>query len=90
MTLFDCNHLAHVIVTWQIQFLLLNRDCFVLLCIKYKPPGAYVQRDDLSEGFFPYEFRGLIFGGAYFRNFTVYLISNSFRDLGEKVYFAGY
>ena len=31
MTLFDCNHLAHVIVIWQIQ---LFRDCFVLLCIR--------------------------------------------------------
>ena len=26
---------------------------------------------DLTEGFLRYEFGGLIFGGAYFRNFTV-------------------
>ena len=44
---------------------------------KYKPPGAYIRRGDLKEGFLRYEFEGLIFGGAYtwrayFRNFTVY------------------
>ena len=38
---------------------------------KYKPPGAYIWRGDLTEGFLRYEFWGLIFGGAYFRNFTV-------------------
>ena len=35
------------------------------------PPGAYIWRGDLTEGFLSYEFWGLIFGGAYFRNFTV-------------------
>ena len=39
---------------------------------KYKPPGG-----DLTEGFLRYEFEGLyleglIHGGAYFRNFTVF------------------
>ena len=29
------------------------------------PGGAYIWRGDLTEGFFRYEFRGLIFGGAY-------------------------
>ena len=34
---------------------------------KYNPPGggAYIWRGDLTEGFFRYEFRGLIFAGAY-------------------------
>ena len=32
---------------------------------KYKPPGAYIWRGDLTEGFLRYEFGGLIFGGAY-------------------------
>ena len=32
---------------------------------KYKPPGAYIRRGDLMEGFLRYEFGGLIFGGAY-------------------------
>ena len=33
--------------------------------------GAYIWRGDLTEGFLHYRFGGLIFGGAYFRNFTV-------------------
>ena len=33
--------------------------------------GAYTWRGDLTEGFLCYRFGGLIFGGAYFRNFTV-------------------
>ena len=36
------------------------------------PGGAYIPLGDLTEGFLRYEFGGLIFGGAYFRNFTVY------------------
>ena len=35
------------------------------------PRGAYIWRGDLTEGFSRYRFGGLIFGGAYFRNFTV-------------------
>ena len=35
------------------------------------PGGAYIWRGDSTEGFLRYEFRGLIHGGAYFRNFTV-------------------
>ena len=37
------------------------------------PGEAYIWRGDLTEGFLRYEFGGLIFGGAYFRNFTVSL-----------------
>ena len=33
--------------------------------------GAYIWWGDLTEGSLRYEFWGLIFGGAYFRNFTV-------------------
>ena len=29
------------------------------------PPGSYIQRDDLTEGFLSYDFGGLLFGGAY-------------------------
>ena len=57
------------------------RFCFVLLCIwgqfsKYKPPGAYIWRGDLTGGFCVTNLRGLylellIHGGSYFRNFTV-------------------
>ena len=35
------------------------------------PQGAYIWRGDLTEGFLRYRFGGLIFRGAYFRNFTV-------------------
>ena len=49
--------------------------------MKYKPPGAYIRRVDLTEGFLRYEFRGLIFGGAYFRNFTVFILFNQLRIL---------
>ena len=31
----------------------------------HSPGGVYIWRGDLTEGFFRYEFRGLIFGGAY-------------------------
>ena len=34
--------------------------------------GAFIRRGDLTEGFLRYDFEGLIFGGAYFRNFTVF------------------
>ena len=33
--------------------------------------GEYIWRRDLTEVFLRYEFQGPIFGGAYFRNFTV-------------------
>ena len=36
------------------------------------PGGAYIWRGDLTEGFLLYEFGGLVFGGAYFRNFTAF------------------
>ena len=41
------------------------------------PPGAYIRRGDLTEGFLRYDFGGLIFEGAYkcrslFSDFTVY------------------
>ena len=43
---------------------------FFLLCIRGQipstsPPGAYIRRGDLTEGFLRYDFGGLIFGGAY-------------------------
>ena len=33
---------------------------------------AYIWRGDLTAGFLRYEIGGLIFGQAYFRNFTVF------------------
>ena len=35
-------------------------------------PGSYIWRGDFTEDFLRYRFGRLIFGGAYFRNFTVY------------------
>ena len=71
VALSDSNHLAHVIVLWQIQ----KFKCYytVLFCFtlylkaifKYKPPGAHIRRGDLTKGFLRYKFGGLIFRGAY-------------------------
>ena len=38
------------------------------------PGGAYIWRGDLTEGFLRYEFGRLVFGGAYFRNFTIFFL----------------
>ena len=51
--------------------------CFVLLCIRGQipstsPPGGLIRRGDLTEVFLRYDSGGLIFGGAYLRNFTVF------------------
>ena len=45
------------------------------------PRGAYIWRGDLTEGVLRHEFgglylEGLIHGGAYFRNFTVFYACN--------------
>ena len=40
------------------------------------PRGAYIWRGDLTEGFLRCKFGELIFGGAYFRNFTVLLLAS--------------
>ena len=37
-------------------------------------PGAYIWRGDLTKCFLRYKFAGLIFGGAFFPNFTVSLL----------------
>ena len=40
---------------------------------KYKPPGGLYLEGQFNGGFLGYQFGGLIFGEAYFWNFTVYL-----------------
>ena len=68
VTLFDSNHLAHVIVLWQMPKTLgvwKNFLCLILnmrAISEYKPPGGLYGRGDLSEGYLRYEFGGLIFG----------------------------
>ena len=56
---------------------------FALFCFVFdgnfpttRPRGAYSWRSDLTEGFLHYRFGGLIFGGAYFQNFTVSQITD--------------
>ena len=64
---------ASLIVGVNLPFLL----CFTLylrVIFQVQTPGAYIWRGDLTEGFLRYRFRALIFGGAYFRNFTVFVI----------------
>ena len=41
------------------------------------PREAYIWRGVLTEGFLRHEFGGLIFGGAYFWNFTVYFFCSA-------------
>ena len=74
VTLFDRSHLAHVrhVVLWQMQnFMCYSKLlCFILnlrAISEYKPPGACIWRDDLSEGFCitslgGLHLKGLIFG----------------------------
>ena len=47
------------------------------------PRGAYIWRGNLTEGFWRYRFGGLIHGGAYFRNFTVFSVhvAQDIKDL---------
>ena len=42
--------------------------------------GTYIWRDHLTEGFLHYQFGGLMFGGAFFQNFTVFF-QNSSRSI---------
>ena len=59
---------------------IVGRKCTVLLCftlylrqfLSTSPRGACIWRGLLTEGFLRYEFGGLIHGGAYFWNFTVF------------------
>ena len=56
------------------------------------PRGAYIRRGDLTEGFLRYDFGGLIFGGAYYRNFTVSFqrtedSQSAFSPFYSKLYF---
>ena len=52
--------------------LIVGRKFTVLALFYFVFEGNYICRGDLTEGFLRYRFRGLIFGGAYFRNFTVF------------------
>ena len=88
MTLFDYNHLAHVIVLKQISKFMSYCTVFALLyfeCEGYFPsisPGAGIWRGYLSEDLLRFEFgvggggvysEGSIHRGACFRNFTIFV-----------------
>ena len=60
------------IIDWAILIVGMKFTVFSLFCFVFdgnfqvQAPGwAYIRRGNLTEGFLPYEFGGLIFGGAY-------------------------
>ena len=59
------------------------------LFYKYKPLGGLYLEGRLTEGFLRYRFGGLIFGGAYFRNFTVFVILRIARNLVPRSHSVG-
>ena len=62
---------ASLIVGSEFTVFALSYFCIWGQFPKYKPPGAYIRKGDLTEGFLRYRFGELIHGGAYFRKFTV-------------------
>ena len=92
VTLFDCNHLAHVIVSWQIQKYICYCTAIVSQYFAFegnsqvKAPGGLYSDGRFNGGFFALRVWGLIFGGAYFRNFTVYpvdIVIQRFNNWGQ-------
>ena len=81
VTLFDRNHLAHVIVLWQMQKFMCYSTVFALFYFELEgnfrvqvPGGLYLKGRFIGGFFWRYEFGGG--GGAYiwrslFSNFTV-------------------
>ena len=74
VTLFDCNHLAHVIVLSQMQALMCYRTVFASFYFKFEgnfqvqAPGGLYLEGPFNGGFLTFGVRGgggLIFGGAY-------------------------
>ena len=69
----------HFKINWASLIVGIKFTVFALFYVVFEgnfsstsPWGAYIWRGDLLEGFLRYQLGGLIFGGAYFRNFTVY------------------
>ena len=48
-----------------------------------RPRGAYIPGGDLTEGYLSYHFEGLMHGGAYVRNFTVFSQSEAQPRSGQ-------
>ena len=77
--LFDCKHLAHVIVLWQMQKFMCYCTVFALFNFQFEgnfqvqAPGGLYLEGRFNGGFFTLRGWGLIFGEAYFQNFTMTL-----------------
>ena len=77
---FDYNHLARVIVLWQMQQFMGYCTVFALFYFEFKDnsrvqaPGGLYLEGRFTGRFFALRVWGayIIFGGAYFRNTTVY------------------
>ena len=69
--LFDCKHLAHVIVLWQMQKFMCYCTVFALFNFEFEgnfqvqAPGGLYLEGRFKGGFFTLRGWGLIFGGAY-------------------------
>ena len=46
--------------------------------------GAFIWRGDMTEGCLSLRFGGLLFEGAYFRNYTVFLTSSPWHGVLDK------
>ena len=85
--------MGQLIVGREIQKVTIPFLPFYILYLRaiseYKPPGAYIWRGNLTEGYFYYFFFFCVWSlGAYFRNFTVPQMDTlpsltAFLDLGE-------
>ena len=89
VTLFDCNHLAHMIVLWQMRKLMCYCTVFALLYFEFEGNfqeqvlwGLYLE-GRFNGVFFALRVGGLIFGGAYFWNITVYVQTPHARERGR-------
>ena len=61
----DCNHLAHIIVRWQIQKLICYCTAFAQFILCFRAISKYkIRRGDLTGSFCVTSFTGLIFGRA--------------------------
>ena len=78
VSLSDCNRLALLMVLWKIQNFICYCTVFALFYFVFEgnfqvqaPGDLYSERPRFTGGFFALRVWRLIFGGAYFRNFTV-------------------
>ena len=62
MSLFDCNHLVHVIVLWQMQKFMCHFTVFALFILNSRATSKYQPR-------------GLVFGGTIYRRQEPYVTS---------------